>query len=77
MHIISPQLELSNSKELFEECQQFCDDSLLLFSSAAATEPGHGRHQFINIRTGGLDRTITEGNLDKLTGLLFFQVLFL
>ena len=72
LHVLLP-----NSKEPLKECHQLSNDTLLLFGTVATTETGHRRHQLIDVSASGLNRTITEGHLNKLAGFLFLQIFFL
>ena len=71
-------LSFSQPKELLKEFLQLLNHPLLLFGSGAASaEPGYRRHQLINVRPGGLDLTVTEGILQKLSRLRLLEFFFL
>lgn len=58
---------ITDSKETVKESFELVDHRLLFLGSGAATaETGDRRHQFIDIRSGGLDFVITESILQEL-----------
>lgn len=65
---------IADSKEAVKESFELINHSLLFLGSGTATataKSGHRRHQFIDIRSGGLDLAIPEGIFQKLAGFRF------
>ena len=66
---------LCKAQILFKKLCQTFDHAALLLGSVSATESGYRGQDSINIRSGGLQRAVPEGVVDKLSGFLRFQAL--
>jgi len=63
-------LPSGNSKEFIKECLQLINDTLFFCRTVSAAKARYRRHQFINIRSGGLDFSGLQRGFDELPGLL-------